>query len=136
MGLAPPLNARHVLGITEVVAVGGFAQPSPLAGRLAGLVTIGFLAVLLPVAIAVIRQEKGVATAALTLLWLLTHRGVQTREKKLGIKPKAAKGRRTKVKKEEELSGEEPEENPREEKNNFKPAALMHFHFAADTSGF
>jgi len=74
MGLAPLLDARHVLSITEVVAVGRFAQPSLLAGRLAGLATIGFLAVMLPVPIAVIREEKGAATAALTLLWLLTHR--------------------------------------------------------------
>jgi len=38
------------------------------------------------------------------------------REKKSGIKPKEAEGRRTKLKKEEKFSGEEPEENPREEK--------------------
>jgi len=116
MGLAPLLDARHVLGITEVVAVGRLAQPSPLAGRLARLAAIGFPAVLLPGAIAVIREEKGVATVALTSLWRLTHRESKPKRRGRELKPKAAKGRRTKVKKEEELSGEEPEENPQEEK--------------------
>ena len=80
MGLAPLLDAGHVLGITEVVTVGRFAQPSPLAGRLAGLLAIGFPAVLLPGAIAVIREEKGAATAALTSLWFVAHREPKQRE--------------------------------------------------------
>jgi len=74
MGLAPLLDARHILGISEVVSVGGLAQPSLLTGRLAGLLAIGFPAVLLPVPIPVIREEKGAATAALTSFWRLTHR--------------------------------------------------------------
>jgi len=116
MSRAPLLDARHILGITEVVAVGGLAQPSPLTGRLAGLLAIGFPAVLLPVAIAVIREEKGAATAALTSLWFVAHCEPKTKSSKLGIKSKHPKARRAKRKKEEEFSDEQREENPWEEK--------------------
>jgi hypothetical protein len=39
-----------------------------------------------------------------------------------------------KGKKEEELSAEEPEENPVRRKRNFKPANKIQFHSAADTT--
>ena len=41
MALAPELDAAHLIGTAEVVPVGGFAQPAPLTGGLAGLPTIG-----------------------------------------------------------------------------------------------
>jgi hypothetical protein len=74
MGLAPLLDARHILGVTKVVAVGRLAQPSLLTGRLAGPTAIGLLAVTLPVVVAVVREEKGAATAALTSFRLQAHR--------------------------------------------------------------
>jgi len=103
MGFAPLLDARHILGISEVVSVGWLAQPSLLTSRLAGLATIGLFAVMLPVAIAVIRQEKAAATTALTSLWSVAHHEPRPKRNKSGIKSKRPKGRRTKRKKEEEF---------------------------------
>ena len=74
MGLAPLSNAFGVLRVTEVVAVGGFAQPPVLAGQLAGVPATGLVAVTLAISVTVIGEEKVAATAALTSLRPQAHR--------------------------------------------------------------
>jgi hypothetical protein len=66
-----------MLGIfraAKVVATEGRAPPSALAGLFAGALASGFAAVMLAVLVAVIREEKLAATAALTSLGPQTHR--------------------------------------------------------------
>jgi hypothetical protein len=74
MGLAPLLDVSGVLRIPEVVAVGRFAKPAPLAGQLAGVAAGGFAAVTLTFEIVRVGKEELAATAALTPLGLGTHR--------------------------------------------------------------
>ena len=74
MGLAPLLDVSAVLRIPEVVAVGRFAKPTPLAGQFAGVAAVGFAAVTLAVEIAGIWEEELAAIAALASLGLGTHR--------------------------------------------------------------
>ena len=75
MSLTPLPNALGVVRPTEVIAVGRFAQPPSLTGQFAGLPTSRFAAVMLVTLVAVIREEKIAATAALTSLGTHTHRG-------------------------------------------------------------
>ena len=74
MGLAPLLDVSDVLRIPEVVAVGRFAKPAPLAGQFAGVAAGGFATVTLAVEIAGIGEEELAAIAALASLGLGTHR--------------------------------------------------------------
>jgi len=74
MGLAPLLDVSDVLRIPEVVAVGRFAKPTPLAGQFAGVAAGGFAAVMLAVEIVWIWGEELAAIAALASLGLGTHR--------------------------------------------------------------
>ena len=74
MGLAPLLDVSDVLRIPEVVAVGRFAKPAPLAGQFAGVAAGGFATVTLAVEIAWIWGEELAAIAALASLGLGTHR--------------------------------------------------------------
>jgi hypothetical protein len=48
------------------------------------------------------------------------------------IKTKQRRPRRTKQKKQEELSGQEPEEKSREEEGNFRPVAFREYHLTAE----
>jgi len=73
MGLAPLLDVSDVLRIPEVVAVGRFAKPAPLAGQFAGVLAGRLATVTLPLLVAVIGEEKLTATAALTSLRFQTH---------------------------------------------------------------
>jgi hypothetical protein len=49
------------------------------------------------------------------------------------IKTKQRRPRRTKQKKQEELSGQEPEEKSREEEGNFRPVAFREYHLTAES---
>jgi hypothetical protein len=65
MGLAPVSHSLHVLRAAEVIAVGGLAQPTLLAGLLAGVAALGLGTVTLTILIAKIGEKEIVATAAL-----------------------------------------------------------------------
>jgi len=72
--LAPSLHPLRMLRAAEVVPIGWLAQPSLLAGLLAGMAAIGFGAVKLAVLIAVIGDKQLAATAALASCGPETHR--------------------------------------------------------------
>jgi hypothetical protein len=132
MGLAPGPHPLGPFAIAEVGKVLGFTIPSPLAGELAGRAAIGLAAVMLMLPVPVIREEERAATAALASLRLWAHREPKPTQPPPESKPKQ-RGRRTaKRKKQEKLSGEEPEEKPREEDGNIKPAVFREYHSAAD----
>ena len=122
MGLAPSPHPVGALTIAEVGKVLGLAIPAPLTGELAGLAAIGLAAVMLLLPVPVIREEKRAATAALTSLRLWAHREPKPTQPSADSKAKQRSRRRTKRKKQEELSGEDPEEKTGEEERNFRPA--------------
>jgi hypothetical protein len=94
MGLAPLPHMLGVFRVAEVVATEGRAPPSALAGLSAGVLASGLAAVMLPVLVAVIGEEKPAATAALTSLRLLTHRGSKPPRSQKELKQNRPKGRR------------------------------------------
>jgi hypothetical protein len=67
MGLAPLSDTFGVVGVTEVIAVGGLAQPARLAGPFAGLPALRSRAILLAGSIAVIRIEQPFTVEALAV---------------------------------------------------------------------
>ena len=75
MSLAPVPHALGVSGPPEVIAVGGLAQPSALAGQFASLSRSGLAAVMLVMFVAVLGEEKLPATAAFTSLGPQGHGG-------------------------------------------------------------
>jgi len=66
MGFAPVLDAVHVLGIAEVVAVLRLAQPSLLPGSFAGPFALWSRAILLALSIPVIGNKQLITVKALT----------------------------------------------------------------------
>ena len=94
MGLAPLPHMRGVLRAAEVVATKGCASPPALAGLFAGVLASGFAAVMLPVPVAVIGEEKLAAAPALTPLGLLTHREPKPPRSLKELKQNQPKGRR------------------------------------------
>jgi hypothetical protein len=55
------LRPPDVFGVSEVVAVGRFPKPAPLAGPLAGAATSRLAAVTLAVVITTSEEEKGIS---------------------------------------------------------------------------
>ena len=133
MGLAPRPDAIDVLGVPEVVAVGRFAKPPPLAGQLAGLAASGFAAVMLAIVITPIGEEKLAATTALTSLGLLTHRESKPSRRRKELKSKTAEGKKAQGARRKKCFGGRGGRKSQGRKYNFKPAVLMHFHSAADS---
>ena len=74
MSLAPLLHAQNIGGSAELIAVARFAQPTPLAGGLAGETASRLAAITLMLGITVIREEKLIAITALALLLHGVHR--------------------------------------------------------------
>ena len=116
MGLAPLPHMLGVFRASEVAATEGCAPPSALAGLFTGVLASGLAAVMLPVLVAAIGEEKLAATTALTSVRLQDH--LAPKPKRSGEKlnenrrsEEEPKGRRKKS-----FLSEEPEENPREEK--------------------
>jgi hypothetical protein len=101
MTLAPEFDAQDLVGSAEVVSVAGFAQPSPLAGGLAGLPTSRLGTIVLAGFVTRIGNEKLGATVAFASGLFAAHREPQLREAKSGRKRKK-KNRRTRSRKKEE----------------------------------
>jgi hypothetical protein len=136
MGLAPVPHSLHILRAAEVVAVGGLAQPTLLAGPLAGLAALRFGTVMLTTLIAKIGKKKSlqprhVRRLGLTFIVPETTTKAAPDQSKTNSTEEEPKG-----KKEEDLSTEEREENPARRKRIFKPANKIQFHSAADRSLF
>ena len=72
--LAPQLHSPDLIGSAEVVSVAGFAQPSPLTGRLTGLAAGGLGTVVLAIRGACIRKKEVTATTTLASGWRAAHR--------------------------------------------------------------
>jgi hypothetical protein len=115
MGLAPLPHPSDVLRIPEVIAIGGFATPAPLAGQLAGLAAGGFAAVMLALLVAVIGEEELAATAALTSLRPQTHFESKPPRRKRELKQKSRTEEAPRRKKEERIWREDQEEKAKEE---------------------
>jgi hypothetical protein len=95
MTLAPELDAAHLVGTAEVVAVARFAQPSPLAGGLAGPPTIRLGTIVLAGFVARIGNEKLGATAAFASGVLAAHREAHLKEAQPGRKRKKKNRKKT-----------------------------------------
>jgi hypothetical protein len=134
MGLAPSPHSLGALAIAEVRKVLGFTIPSLLTGELTGPATLGLAAVMLMLPVPVIREEKRAATAALTSLRFWAHREPKPTQPPPQSKTKQRGPRSTERKKQEELSGQEPEEKTREEEGNFKPVVFREYHPNAETT--
>ena len=115
MGLAPLPHSPDVVRIPEVIAIGWFTTPSPLADPLAGLAASGFAAVMLAVLVAVIGEEKLVATAALTSLRPQTHVESKPPRRSRELKQKSRREEAPRRKKEEAIWREDQEEKATEE---------------------
>jgi hypothetical protein len=74
MGLLPLPDPPGVFVIPEIFVVSRFAQPSALAGSLAGLLTVGPGTKALPLPMPVIRKKKFLAVRAFTAARLNLHR--------------------------------------------------------------
>jgi hypothetical protein len=116
MGLAPLPNTLHVVGTSEVVAVGRLAKPAPLAGQLAGVAAGRFAAVMLAVVVAVIGEEKLVAATALASPQSGTHRVPKPTRSRRELKQNQQGEEEPKTKK-EETSWREPAEEKTAEEN-------------------
>jgi len=92
-----------VLRVPEVVAIGWFAKPAPLAGQLADMAASGFAAVMLAVLVAVIGEEKLAATAALTSLRPQTHFESKPPRRRRELKQKNRREEESPRKKEEAI---------------------------------
>src|SRR5438093_7782330 len=101
MALAPGLHTTHGLRTAEVIAVAILAQPSSLAGGLAGLPTSGFGTIPLTIGGLRIRNKKLIATAAFASLLRMAHREPNLRRTRPGRKRKRRPRTRAKPKKEE-----------------------------------
>jgi hypothetical protein len=133
MSLPPGPHPLDVFWAAEVVAIGRLAQPALLAGLFAGQATIGFGTVMLAVLIAVIRNEKLAATAALASCGAETHCLWKSTHLPAPIKGKPNPEENRKGRRKKRLSNKVPEENPSGRKRIFKPALFHHFHSAADS---
>jgi len=58
MELAPGLDPLHGARAAEVITIAVFAEPAPLAGELAGLLTFRARTIVLPIRRARIRKKK------------------------------------------------------------------------------
>jgi len=96
MALAPELDAAHLIGTAEVVPVGGFAQPAPLTGGLAGLPTSGLGTIVLAALVTRIGNEKLGATVAFASGLLAAHREPHLKEAQPGRKRKKKNRKKTK----------------------------------------
>jgi hypothetical protein len=96
MALAPELDAAHLVGTAEVVAVAGLAQPAPLTGGLAGLPTSGLGTIVLAGLVTRIGNEKLGATAAFASGLLAAHREPQLKEVASARKRKKKNRKKTK----------------------------------------
>ena len=133
IAVPPALDPGHLIGAPEVVAVPIFAQPTLLAGRLAGLLTLRFGAELLTTADPWIWHEQLPATKALRSSWGTRHRRDRWRTNEKGRSSK----KKTDRKKTEEEGRRALSRRARRKSSgrtsNFKPAVSDQFHFAADT---
>jgi len=96
MTLAPEFDAEDLVGSAEVVSVAGFAQPSLLAGGLAGLLTSGLGTIVLAALVTRIGNEKLGATAAFASGLLAAHREPHLKEAQPGRKRKKKNRKKTK----------------------------------------
>ena len=67
MGLAPLLDAMHMVRPTEIVSVLRFLEPKLLTCRFAGLAAFGFETISLAPPVAMVRSEENTATPAFAL---------------------------------------------------------------------
>ena len=104
MGLAPVPHSLHVLRAAEVIAVGRLAQPTLLAGLLAGVAAIGLATVMLAALIAVIREKELAATSALASCGTETHGPPKPSPNQRQSKKNQPARKKTQPKKEVELS--------------------------------
>ena len=103
MAIAPELDAAHLVGTAEVVAVAGLAQPAALTGGLAGLLTSGLGTIVLASLVTRIGNEKLGATAAFASALCSAHREPHHSEGLRGKKTSKDTGRRRNRKKEEKI---------------------------------
>jgi hypothetical protein len=96
MGLAPVPHSLHVLRAAEVIAVGRLAQPTLLAGLLAGLAALRLGTVTLTILIAKIGEKEIVATVALASLGPDIHRPRNHHQARFQSKQNHRHGRRAK----------------------------------------
>jgi hypothetical protein len=129
MGLAPSPHPLGTPAIAEVRKVLGFTIPSLLTGELTGLATLGFAAVMLMLPVPVIRK-KTCCNSGTYVAWALGSSRPETNTTAARIKTRQRHPRRTKTKKQEELSGEEPEEKTGEEERNIEPVVFEEYHRA------
>ena len=66
MSFAPLLDPLDIFLASEVIAVGRFGEPAPLAGGFAGSAALRYGTINLVMAVAVIRTEELIAKTALT----------------------------------------------------------------------
>jgi hypothetical protein len=94
MVFAPQLNAAHLGGSPEVIAVAVLAQPPALTGCLAGLAASGMGTVTLTILSPRIGNEKLAATAAFASSLSKAHCKPQLEATAPGRKPKRTTARR------------------------------------------
>jgi hypothetical protein len=103
MELSPGLHPLHGARAAEVITIAVFAEPTALAGELAGLLTFRVRTIPLPIRRARIRKKKPAAMTALSAGWRAAHdepklRRIperRKRKKKTAKKTKSAEGSRT-----------------------------------------
>ena len=115
VGFAPGSDPFHVFGIAKVISVGGFAQPAPLTGGLAGAATLRRQAVKLALRVMRVGLEEKTAAAALVSFVLGTHRAPSRKKIQAPVQLQTSPPGRTGTKKEEQFSRWKREENQPEE---------------------
>jgi hypothetical protein len=100
---APGLHTLHRLWTAEVIAIAVLAQPSALAGGLAGLPTGGLETIALPIGSSRIWDKQLITTAAFASVQRAAHRAPNLRGTRGRRKRKRRSGTRANPKKEEDL---------------------------------
>ena len=134
MQLSPGLHALHRARSAEVIAIAVLAQPAPLAGQFAGVLTFQRRTVALTIDSSGIRKKKPAAMAAFSPGWRAAHGEHNLRRIQEPRKRKRRPPRRRSPKKEEELSARSDRRKRSGRKRNFKPLVFLHFHSAAGTT--
>jgi hypothetical protein len=102
--LSPGLHTLHGSRSAEVIAIAVFAQPSTLAGELAGVLATGLRTVALTIDSPRVRKKKPAAMTAFSSSSRAAHDEPNLRTIRSARKRKSRQPRRRSPKKEEDLS--------------------------------
>jgi hypothetical protein len=128
MRLLPGSDTRRIFSIPEVIFIARLLQPCPLAGPLAGLLTLRLRTKALASTAPVIGQKKFLAVQTITAALLRLHRFQQTEppsNKITAARGRKSNSKKTRKEKKEEKFSANPSKKNHPKKIHFLTAAFV-----------